>query len=126
MDSFANPLISAGVGLASGVVGGWLNRWLERYKTKLRKSEFLFQKEFEAASEFLSLRRRLMPRYRFREMDWGDVCEDFALDFEKVEKALTAYMATHGASRCLANNGRYALCHCLVREDFAPLAKRLV
>ena len=87
MNSFANPLISAGVGLASGFVGGWLNRWLESYKTKLRKSEFLFQKEFEAASEFLSLRRRLIPRYRFREMEWADACEDFALDFGKVEKA---------------------------------------
>jgi hypothetical protein len=71
---------------------------IESYKTKLRKSEFLFQKEFEAASQFLALRRRLVPRYRFPEMEWSDACEDFASNFEKVEKELEAYMATHGAA----------------------------
>jgi hypothetical protein len=71
---------------------------LESYKTKLRKSEFRFQKEFEAASQFLSLRRRLWPVYAFPEMDWGDACEAFARNFEKVEKELEGYMATHGAA----------------------------
>jgi hypothetical protein len=71
---------------------------IESYKTKLRKSEFLFQKEFEAASQFLSMRRRLLPRYRFPEMDWDDACEDFASDFEKVEKELEGFMAMHGAA----------------------------
>lgn len=71
---------------------------IESYKTKLRKSEFLFQKEFEAASQFLSLRRRLLPRYRFPEMEWEDACEDFASDFEKVGKELEGYLATHGAA----------------------------
>lgn len=71
---------------------------LETHKTRLRKSEFLFQKEFEAASAFISLRRRLMPKYRFPEMEWHDACEDFAGDFEKVERELEAYMAMHGAA----------------------------
>jgi hypothetical protein len=70
---------------------------LESYKTKLKKSEFLFQKEFEAASQFVALRRRFYPRYRFPDMDWGDACEDFAAHFEDVEKALDAYIADHGA-----------------------------
>jgi len=71
---------------------------VESFKTKLRKSEFLFQKEFEAASEFMALRRRLMPKYRFQDMDWHDACEDFAHDFAKVEKELERYVAAHGAA----------------------------
>lgn len=71
---------------------------LESYKTKLKKSEFLFQREFEAASQFIALRRGLMPRYRFPDMDWNDACEDFASDFDKVEKKLEQYMATYGAA----------------------------
>jgi glutathione S-transferase len=60
---------------------------LETHKTRLRKSEFLFQKEFEAASAlaFMALRRSLILKYRFPEMDWHDACEDFAGDFDKVE-----------------------------------------
>lgn len=71
---------------------------LETHKTRLRKSEFLFQKEFEAASAFMSLRRVLMPKYRFPEMEWHDACEDFAGDFDKVEKELERYIAVHGAA----------------------------
>lgn len=71
---------------------------LETHKTRLRKSEFLFQKEFEAASAFITLRRDLMPKYRFPNMEWHDACEDFANDFEKVEKELERYLATYGAA----------------------------
>lgn len=71
---------------------------IESYKTKLRKSEFLFQKEFEAASEFMVLKQSLMPKYRFPDMEWHDACEDFAGKFAKVEKELERYMATHGAA----------------------------
>jgi hypothetical protein len=75
-----------------------LQQEIEGYKTRLRKSEFLFQKEFDAASQFIALRQSLVPRYRFRDMDWGDACEDFASDFTKVENALKQYTATHGAA----------------------------
>lgn len=71
---------------------------IESYRTKLRKSEFLFQREFEAASQFLSLRRRLSPRHRFPDMEWSDACEDFAGDFATVEKELEAYMSRYGAA----------------------------
>ena len=71
---------------------------LESHKTRLRKSEFLFQKEFEATSAFISLRLRLVPRYRFLEMEWHNACEDFAHSFEQVEKTLESYIATHGAA----------------------------
>ena len=75
-----------------------IHQEIESYKTKLKKSEFLFQKEFEAASQFISLRRDLLPRYRFPDMDWQDACEDFADKFDLVEKELNRYMATHGAA----------------------------
>ena len=71
---------------------------LESHKTRLRKSEFLFQKEFEATSAFISLRLRLIPRYRFAEMIWDDACEEFAHSFGNVERTLEAYIATHGAA----------------------------
>ena len=36
---------------------------LESYKVKLKKSEFLFQKEFEAASEFVAMLQSFLPTY---------------------------------------------------------------
>ena len=70
---------------------------IESYKMKLKKSEFLFLKEFEAASQFISLHHNLLPSYRFPDMDWYDACEDFAGNFENVEKELNRYIATYGA-----------------------------
>ena len=71
---------------------------IESYRTKLKKSEFLFQKEFEAASQFMSLRRDLEPRYRFPDMDWHDACRGFASAFDKVEEGLEKFVAIHGAA----------------------------
>ena len=71
---------------------------LESHKTRLRKSEFLFQKEFDATSSFISLRLRLLPRYRFPDMEWHDACEEFAHRFQHVEESLETYIATHGAA----------------------------
>ena len=70
---------------------------IESYKTKLKKSEFLFQKEFEAASQFISLHHSFLPGYRFSEMIREDVCTDVAFRFGEIEEKLTQYRATHGA-----------------------------
>ena len=75
-----------------------LQQEIESHKTRLRKSEFLFQKEFDAASTFISLRLRLLPRYKIPDMEWHDACEDFAHRFEDVEKSLEAYISIHGAA----------------------------
>lgn len=75
-----------------------LQQETESYRTKLRKSEFLFQKEFEAASEFMELRRRLMPRRRHPEMEWEEACDDFAAKLDDVEVELERYLSTHGAA----------------------------
>ena len=71
---------------------------IESYRTRLKKSEFLFQKEFEATSRFMSLRRDLLPDYRSPEMDWHDACLDFANNVDTVEERLEQYMATYGAA----------------------------
>ena len=75
-----------------------LQEELESHKTRLRKSEFLFQKEFEAASAFISLHIRLSPKYRFQKMDSYEACEDFANNFERVENELESYITIHGAA----------------------------
>ena len=75
-----------------------IHQEIESYKTRLKKSEFLFQKQFEAASQFISLHRGLLPHQRFPDMEWSVACEDFAENFSKVEKALERYMAIHGAA----------------------------
>ena len=71
---------------------------VESYRTKLKKSEFLFQKEFEAASQFMWLRRELEPRYRFPDMEWYDACREFAAALEKVERELEKFVSMHGAA----------------------------
>ena len=85
------------------------NRYIEKVKhefeqeiqshiTRLRKSEFLFEKEFEAASAFISLRLQIFPDYRFPDMDSYDACADFASRFEQVEDTLKTYIGIHGAA----------------------------
>ena len=70
---------------------------VESHKAELKKSEFLYPKEVEAAEEFIALHSGLRPRYRFPEMEWDDACEDFALDFEEVEERLEQYKVDYGA-----------------------------
>jgi len=69
----------------------------ERYKIKLKKSEFLFQKEFEAASEFVALKRSFLPNYSHPNMDWYEACDAIAHDLHKIEIALGNYLSKHGA-----------------------------
>jgi hypothetical protein len=69
----------------------------ERYKIKLKKSEFIFQRQFEAASEFVALKRSIMPSYSRPEMDFDDACEDIAHSFENIESKLHQYLSAHSA-----------------------------
>lgn len=69
----------------------------ESYKIKLKKSEFIFQKEYEAASEFVALKRSFLPTYSHPDMDWYEACDEIAHDFHKIENALGAYLSKHGA-----------------------------
>jgi hypothetical protein len=69
----------------------------ESYKIKLKKSEFLFEKEFAAASELVALVREIRPRQFFPEMEWADACDLIAMNFSKIENRLDDYLAKHGA-----------------------------
>jgi hypothetical protein len=68
----------------------------ESYKVQLKKSEFLFQREFEAASSFIALRGRIAPAYNNPDMDWSDACEQIAQNFGKAENLLNDYLAKNG------------------------------
>jgi len=69
----------------------------ESYKVKLKKSEFIFQKEYEAVSEFVSLKRSFLPTFSRPNMDWHEACDDIAQDFSKIEKSINLFVAKHGA-----------------------------
>ena len=75
-----------------------IHQEIESYKTKLKKSEFLFKEEFEATSQFISLHRSILPTYRHPDMEWGEACEEFASNFADVEEKLERYLAAHGAA----------------------------
>lgn len=74
-----------------------LTRDTESYKIKLKKSEFLFQKEYEAASEFVGLKRGFLPTCSHPNMDWYEACDEIAHNFHKIETSLSAFLAKHGA-----------------------------
>lgn len=69
----------------------------ESYKVKLKKSEFIFEKEYEAASEFVSLKRSFVPTYSHPNMDWYEACDEIAHNFHRIETALGSYLSKHGA-----------------------------
>ena len=75
-----------------------LRQETESYRTKLRKSEFLFEKEFGAASEFIDLRRRVWPRLRYPDEEWGEAVDQFGRNLEQVEQEIGRYLSAHGAA----------------------------
>lgn len=70
---------------------------VESYKVQLKKSEFLFQKEFEAASEFTALFQSIHPGFNYPLMDWSDACDEIAQDLGKIEIRLGDFLAKFGA-----------------------------
>jgi len=69
----------------------------ESYKVKLKKSEFIFSRECDAASALVSLIRDISPQVTRPEMDWYDACDDMAMAFGSIEKLLHEYLRSHGA-----------------------------
>jgi len=76
---------------------GELSREMETHRIRLRKSETFFHLELEAASKFVALRRKMMPRHHAPEMDWHDACDAIALQFEALEAQFSDFIATYGA-----------------------------
>ena len=69
----------------------------ESYKIKLKKSELIFEKQFEAASELVALQRSFIPQINFAHMDWEDVVDHYAFSSQKIEEELEKYLSLHGA-----------------------------
>ena len=69
----------------------------ERYKIKLKKSEFIFQKEYEAASEFVSFKCSLLHSIEYPDMEWQDALGYIAAQFKEIEIFLGSFLAKHGA-----------------------------
>jgi hypothetical protein len=69
----------------------------ESYKVKLKKSEFIFSREFDAASALVSLIRDISPQVTRPEMEWYDACDEMATAFDSIEKRLHEYLRSHGA-----------------------------
>ncbi|WP_312781037.1 hypothetical protein [Brevundimonas sp.] len=70
---------------------------VESHKARLKKSDFLFQKEFEAASAFTAFFRSFSPKANRPDMDWHEACEVIASEFGNTESRLEAFLTTHGA-----------------------------
>jgi len=70
---------------------------VESYKVKLKKSEFLFQKEFEAASAFATIFRSIHPGFNHSQMDWYEACDEIAQCFGSIEKKLDIYFSEYSA-----------------------------
>jgi hypothetical protein len=72
-------------------------REVESYKVKLKKSEFLFQKEFEATSAFSALLQAIHPGFNNPMMDSYDAYNEIAANFGRIEIRLSDFLATYGA-----------------------------
>jgi hypothetical protein len=70
---------------------------LESYRIKLKKSEFIFQKEYEAASELVAFIQGILPEHNMPNMDFHDACEEMARNLAHIEKDLRKYLGRHGA-----------------------------
>ncbi len=94
-------IISAFLGSLGGggvIVKILADRYLEKVKVELRKSEFLFQKKFQAASQFIALSYRLRPRSSHSEDTPIDPYLDFVGTFGRVQKELEQYREAHAAA----------------------------
>jgi hypothetical protein len=74
-----------------------LQRSLEEHKVRLKKSEFLFQKEFEATSELVMLKTSLSLNRNQPDMDFENLLENVAHDFPKITIQIKSYLMKHGA-----------------------------
>src|SRR5579862_3214343 len=87
-----------------------LGKDAETHRWKLRKNEILFQKEFEAASDFFELHRQLEPSYRHPDMDWYEAAKDIVESFSDSEEKLIKFVAKYGP--VLSANNRLAVDEC--------------
>lgn len=68
----------------------------ESHKIKLKKSEFIFEKEFKAVSELAVLIKGILPPFRHQDMDWGEACDEIAQNFASIHKVIDNFLSLHG------------------------------
>jgi len=89
---------------------------IEKYKTSLKKSEFIFEKEYQAASEFVALIQSIQPTFAHPEMDWYEACDQIALSFGEHEKTLERFLGKHGAVLSEATRQKLGRCISLAAQ----------
>ena len=68
----------------------------EAYKLRLKKQELIFSRELEAASEFMTLRRWIEPKFEEPDKDWSDVQREVLTNFGKYEPKIETFLTKHG------------------------------
>jgi hypothetical protein len=75
-----------------------LTRETEQYKARLRNSEFVFRREYEAASALVALTTELLSRHADPYMDDNDALfATFARHFDETSSKVAAYLSRHSA-----------------------------
>jgi len=88
-----------------------LSKETESHKLSLKKQELIFNKELDAAGDFMKLHRQIRPSYSHPDMDWDDACMDVANRFEKIESDLNSFLVKHGA--VITTSARKLLDNCI-------------
>ena len=70
---------------------------IEAHKIRLKKSEFIFEKEYQATSEFISFSNGLAPLQSYPQTEVIEFYEHIASKFLTIETELNAYVSRHGA-----------------------------
>ena len=74
-----------------------LDSELEQLKGNLRKSDYLFEKEYEAVCGLVALKNTMFPRISRPDMEWEDLGQSIADEFEEVENRINIFLTEHGA-----------------------------
>lgn len=94
-----------------------LNHDADSFRLQLKKRELLFDKELDAVSIFMKLRRQILPSYSHPEMDWSDACAEAVGSFKVHADHLDIFMAEHGAVLPSAIRIGLEKCYSLARTN---------
>lgn len=70
---------------------------LEKLRIRLKKSEFIFEKEFAAASVLVEYHEQIIPLSQFADMHMDDVYVSIAYNFDEMEEWIKKFVSAHGA-----------------------------
>jgi len=70
---------------------------LEKLKIKLKKSEFIFEKEFIATSKLVEYHEEIIPLTLHPDMHMDDVFESIACSSGSIEAWIKQFVSAHGA-----------------------------